>query len=1238
MRSNTRAVSPVIAVIMVMMIVTSITATIFMWGEPRIQNLQKTYSEEAISSQMELLDDSFDKVLRGLSGSETVTPISLQEGSSVDIVEKTSRTVLSYSYDENFNFSVSEFDDITSNSINVSVSEGSFDKAEVLWLNDSRTCFLAGAEILMADGSYKNIEDIKIGDMVCSYNEETESTVFGDVCDVFYHESYEMNDYYLVINDDICVTPNHRFYSGGEWIEVGSLDIGDQLFCINDSYSIYSIKKVFVKQPSYDLNIGVYNNYFVHNSKDDVSILVHNDEQAKIISSIENDLSVGRIVWVNERLASGDDGMYAQAISLEETTTCYLRATDFGFSIPSGSTIQGIEVEVEHTGRGVFDNSVKIIKSNGAYGSENKAKSGYWLGDWDKITYGSSSDLWSEGWSVSDINNRNFGVGFSAGLDSRGTANVDYIKITVYYSTETNSCPEISNPNPDNSTTGVSIQPTLSIDISDPDGDTMSLKWFEAQSLEEMLVSMEKDAYVAISTDLHDDTYQHSYDNATEYETTYWWGVKVSDETDVVSSYYSFETESLAGNPPTANDDTGSVDEDGLVWIDVLDNDVPYTGRVLDESTVTVASGPSHGETWVNTSTGEIRYIPTANFYGNDSFTYTVKDDEGVTSNQATVNITINSINDVPSAVADDGSLIQAGSLTINLANNDNDIDDGLDLSSIVIKADASHGNITINGDGTVTYDHDGSSTTSDTFSYSIKDFSGAESNTAAVDISLAPANQVPVAEDDIAEAMINVFPVEHYSANIFVLNNDDDPDGTIVESTLTIQDQPDRGTAVVESNFQGYYIEYTYNNVLYEGTTTLTYTVKDNDGEISNLATVTIILGNAPPIISSNPYPSDEATGVSVSLSQLEVNIYDDDGSVSWTIETSPFAGSNGSGGDYEANGDKTCDLATLDLGTTYIWYVNATDGVAWTNETFTFTTQVDLIDITSPDDDDVWYAGSTHNITWTHLLGSSNDLDIGLFRNDDLVCILDTVQNTPGVNSWTWNVPYNLATSDFYSIGIRDTAWSSTEFHGHSEYFTIKVASGHIDNETIIFQTPVSAGSSRDIDAKKTLEGSVLIELWSSDDLSPKGKILIVDSDAFIGKIESATGIKEITFDSGWVVNSQPDVYIKKAPNNKFINNNFAIRIKQIVKDQKSINSMSGNINVKVYSKLHSNYNREQTTSYNIMLYYAGDNAQLWKQHITDTYSDKFSVNGEGLFYNPSSTGSIFVLIHSTIQLEIK
>ena len=101
--------------------------------------------------------------------------------------------------------------------------------------------------------------------------------------------------------------------------------------------------------------------------------------------------------------------------------------------------------------------------------------------------------------------------------------------------------------------------------------------------------------------------------------------------------------------PPTAKDDTVETDEDTSVTIDVLTNDTDSDGSI-ESSTVTVTSGPSHGSTSLNTSTGEVTYSPDKDYHGADSFTYTVKDEDDETSNEATVEVEVKDVNDPPTA------------------------------------------------------------------------------------------------------------------------------------------------------------------------------------------------------------------------------------------------------------------------------------------------------------------------------------------------------------------------------------------------------------------------------------------------------------------------------------------------------------------------------------------------------------------------------------------------------------
>src|SRR4029077_11438930 len=99
-----------------------------------------------------------------------------------------------------------------------------------------------------------------------------------------------------------------------------------------------------------------------------------------------------------------------------------------------------------------------------------------------------------------------------------------------------------------------------------------------------------------------------------------------------------------------AVNDTATVAEDsaGNV-IDVLANDTiaPDAGETL---TITTVTQGSHGAV-VNNGTN-VSYTPAANYFGTDSFTYTISDGNGGTDT-ATVNVTVTSVNDAPTAQPD---------------------------------------------------------------------------------------------------------------------------------------------------------------------------------------------------------------------------------------------------------------------------------------------------------------------------------------------------------------------------------------------------------------------------------------------------------------------------------------------------------------------------------------------------------------------------------------------------------
>ncbi len=148
------------------------------------------------------------------------------------------------------------------------------------------TCLVGGTKIVMADGTTKNIEDITLGDIVRSYDETTQQIVEGTVTDVTQHPAEEMSNYYIVINDEIKLTPNHRLFVDNDWVYAQDLHVGDTLFHPSEETRITSIKRIYENVPTYDIEVEGSHNYFIATNSPQVpkqklnkaGILVHNNE------------------------------------------------------------------------------------------------------------------------------------------------------------------------------------------------------------------------------------------------------------------------------------------------------------------------------------------------------------------------------------------------------------------------------------------------------------------------------------------------------------------------------------------------------------------------------------------------------------------------------------------------------------------------------------------------------------------------------------------------------------------------------------------------------------------------------------------------------------------------------------------------------------------------------------------------------------------------------------------------
>jgi VCBS repeat-containing protein len=218
--------------------------------------------------------------------------------------------------------------------------------------------------------------------------------------------------------------------------------------------------------------------------------------------------------------------------------------------------------------------------------------------------------------------------------------------------------------------------------------------------------------------------------------------VQVSDGNGGIDTIIVTVTVSPVNDAPVASNDTASINEDTPATINVLANDSDADGDALTPSIVT---GPSKGQATVNAN-GTISYTPNANANGSDSLTYTVSDGTA-SSSAATVNITINAVNDAPVAVADSYSTNEDTLLTIaapGVLANDTDVDTGDTRTAVLVSGPSHAASFTLNADGSFTYTPAANYSGPDSFSYKTRDAAGAESAPVTVSITVNMVNDVP--------------------------------------------------------------------------------------------------------------------------------------------------------------------------------------------------------------------------------------------------------------------------------------------------------------------------------------------------------------------------------------------------------------------------------------------------------------------------------------------------------------
>ncbi|MBV5339617.1 MAG: DUF2341 domain-containing protein [Deltaproteobacteria bacterium] len=227
-------------------------------------------------------------------------------------------------------------------------------------------------------------------------------------------------------------------------------------------------------------------------------------------------------------------------------------------------------------------------------------------------------------------------------------------------------------------------------------------------------------------------------------------------------------------------------------------------------------------------------------------------------------NVVVSSLSTNQAPVATNDSYSTSANKSLNQAapgvlSNDSD-PEGATLTAQLVSG-PSHGTLTLNSNGSFAYTPTASYVGSDSFTYRASD-GNLMSNIATVTITIAMANQSPVATNDSYSTSANTAMNQ---AAPGVLSNDSDPEG----ATLTAQlvSGPSHGTLTLNSN--GSFVFSPIAN--YVGSDTFTYRASDGTTN-SNIATVTILVASSSGVLFSDDFtrPADASAPLSPWTSAL--------------------------------------------------------------------------------------------------------------------------------------------------------------------------------------------------------------------------------------------------------------------------------------------------------------------------------------------------------------------------------
>ncbi|MBE3957981.1 tandem-95 repeat protein, partial [Vibrio parahaemolyticus] len=298
---------------------------------------------------------------------------------------------------------------------------------------------------------------------------------------------------------------------------------------------------------------------------------------------------------------------------------------------------------------------------------------------------------------------------------------------------------------------------------------------------------------------------------------------------------------------PVAKDDIATTQEDTAVTIDVLPNDTDVDGDKLSIESVSV---PKEQGT-VEVVDGKLVFTPAENFNGDAEITYTVTD--GALTDQATVKVTVNAVNDMPvveSNIADQTLAEDFTPYTIDLNTAFSDVDNVDGELTFSVSGNSNIQVAIVNGIATITPTADWNG--SETLTFTATDPSG-ESVSQRVDFTVAPVADIVADKATV---------VEDTSTVIKVLGNDTfEGDGKVV--SLDTNNGPANGTVSVNPDGS---VTYTPNDN-YQGTDSFTYIVTSGGVSESTTVSVDVTPVNDAPVAKDDTAITDEDTPVTIDV-----------------------------------------------------------------------------------------------------------------------------------------------------------------------------------------------------------------------------------------------------------------------------------------------------------------------------------------------------------------------------------